>query len=89
MLNALKKRRAIRKFEPREVEREKIEILLEAATYAPNDRMREPWHFYVMQGDSLKGYQKKAYTVCCKNDVVIRGNSDGKSGDVTRIYWRG
>ncbi len=57
MLKALKKRRAIRQFEAREVEREKIEKLLEAAIYAPNDRMREPWHFYVMQGDSLKGYE--------------------------------
>ncbi|MEG0439770.1 nitroreductase family protein [Solibacillus cecembensis] len=60
MLNALKKRRAIRQFEAREVEREKIEQLLEAATYAPNDRMREPWHFYVMQGASLKGYEQVA-----------------------------
>ncbi|TSI06726.1 nitroreductase [Lysinibacillus sp. BW-2-10] len=60
MLDALKKRRAIRQFVDREVECEKIELLLEAATYAPNDRMREPWHFYVMQGDSLKGYEKVA-----------------------------
>lgn len=61
MLSALKKRRAIRQFEAREVEREKIEQLLEAATYAPNDRMREPWHFYVMQGASLKGYEQVAH----------------------------
>ncbi|MEK4423676.1 nitroreductase family protein [Solibacillus sp. FSL K6-1523] len=60
MLNALKKRRAIRQFEAREVEREKIEQLLEAATYAPNDRMREPWHFYVMQGASKQGYEQVA-----------------------------
>jgi len=60
MLEALKKRRAIRQFEARGVEREKIEKLLEAATYAPNDRMREPWHFYVIQGDSLKGYEQVA-----------------------------
>ena len=60
MLEALKKRRAVRQFEAREVEREKIELLLEAATYAPNDRMREPWHFYVLQGDSLKRYERVA-----------------------------
>ncbi|PID15979.1 nitroreductase [Sporosarcina sp. P34] len=60
MLEALKKRRAIRQFEVREVEREKIEALLEAATYAPNDRMREPWHFYVLQGDSLTQYEQVA-----------------------------
>jgi nitroreductase len=60
MLEALKKRRAIRQFDAHEVEREKIERLLEAATYAPNDRMREPWHFYVLQGDSLKRYEQVA-----------------------------
>ncbi|MDV6377397.1 nitroreductase [Sporosarcina sp. GW1-11] len=60
MLEALKKRRAIRQFETREVEREKIETLLEAATYAPNDRMREPWHFYILQGDSLMQYEQVA-----------------------------
>ncbi|KON88090.1 cobalamin biosynthesis protein CbiY [Sporosarcina globispora] len=60
MLEALKKRRAIRNFESREVELDKIETLLEAATYAPNDRMREPWHFYVLQGDSLKRYEQVA-----------------------------
>lgn len=60
MLEALKKRRAIRNFLPTEVEREKIEILLKAATYAPNDRMREPWHFYVLQGESLKRFEQVA-----------------------------
>lgn len=60
MLEILKKRRAVRQFDTREVERSKIEALLEAATYAPNDRMREPWHFYVLQGDSLKGYREVA-----------------------------
>lgn len=60
MLDVLKKRRAIRQFETREVERDKIETLLEAATFAPNDRMREPWHFYVLQGDSLKRYEQVA-----------------------------
>lgn len=60
MLEALKKRRAIRNFESREVERDRIETLLAAATYAPNDRMREPWHFYVLQAGSLKRYEQVA-----------------------------
>lgn len=61
MLEALKKRRAIRQFIPQPVEQEKIETLLEAATYAPNDRMREPWHFYVLQGESLKRFEQVAF----------------------------
>lgn len=60
VLDTLKQRRAIRQYEQKPVEREKIEQLLQAATYAPNDRMREPWHFYVLQGDSLKRYEEMA-----------------------------
>lgn len=38
----------------REVEEEKIKTLLETATWAPNDRMREPWGFYVIIGKAKK-----------------------------------
>ncbi|RBN36141.1 nitroreductase, partial [Priestia megaterium] len=40
IISQLKERRAVRDHEAREVEQEKIEQLLEAATWAPNDRMR-------------------------------------------------
>ncbi len=61
ILTALKNRRAVRNYTTQPVEREKIEQILEAATYAPNDRLREPWHFYVIQGDALKQYEKVAH----------------------------
>ncbi|MBM7647819.1 nitroreductase [Bacillus ectoiniformans] len=60
MLNQFKERRTIREFQPVEVERQKIEQLLEAAIHAPNDRMREPWHFYVLQEDALGQYRALA-----------------------------
>ncbi|WP_431027163.1 nitroreductase family protein [Lysinibacillus sp. LZ02] len=60
VIEKLQQRRAIRQYEQKPVEREKIEQLLQAATYAPNDRMREPWHFYVLQDDSLKRYEEMA-----------------------------
>ncbi|MET3292775.1 UNVERIFIED_CONTAM: nitroreductase [Brevibacillus sp. OAP136] len=56
----LKSRRAIRNYEPTEIEDEKIASLLEAATYAPNDRMREPWHFYVIRGEAKERYKQVA-----------------------------
>lgn len=59
-LEALRGRRAVRNFEPREVEREKIDYLLEAAVLAPNDRLREPWHFYVVQGRAKRDYEDLA-----------------------------
>ncbi|MCM3760217.1 nitroreductase [Alkalihalobacillus oceani] len=58
----LKARKAIRNYANREVEREKIEQLLEAATWAPNDRLREPWSFYVIQGEAKKKYEQLAHS---------------------------
>lgn len=53
----IKNRRAIRDYAQRDVEDEKIKTLLEAATWAPNDRMREPWSFYVIKGEAKKRYE--------------------------------
>lgn len=61
IIDVLYSRRTVRKFEPREVEQEKMEQLLYAATLAPNDRMREPWSFYVVQGEAKERYKSVAY----------------------------
>ncbi|MGP7817179.1 nitroreductase family protein [Niallia sp. 01092] len=60
IITELKKRRAIRDYTACEVEDEKIKVLLEAATWAPNDRMREPWSFYVIKGEAKKRYEEIA-----------------------------
>lgn len=60
ILTGLQDRRAIRNYDGREVEDEKIHQLLEAATWAPNDRLREPWTFYVVKGIAKKRYNQLA-----------------------------
>lgn len=60
ILDALKRRRATRSVKPDEVETHKIEALLAAATLAPNDRLREPWHFYVIRGEAKQRYETLA-----------------------------
>lgn len=60
ILDLLKRRRAIRSYLSKEVEKEKIMQLLEAATWAPNDRLREPWHFYVFRGEAIERYKEIA-----------------------------
>ncbi|MGK5507017.1 nitroreductase family protein [Brevibacillus formosus] len=52
VLEALKSRRAVRNYIPKEVETEKIQALLDCAVLAPNDRLRQPWHFYVIRGEA-------------------------------------
>ncbi|APH05076.1 nitroreductase family protein [Bacillus weihaiensis] len=60
VIEELKNRRAIRDYLEKDVEEEKLNILLDAATWAPNDRMREPWTFYVIKGEAKKRYEKLA-----------------------------
>lgn len=42
------KRRSIRKFSPREVEKEKIDIIVEVALRSPSARGARPWEFIVV-----------------------------------------
>lgn len=48
ILEAIQTRRSIKQFADRPVTRAEIERLLDAFVQAPNHRMTEPWHFYVL-----------------------------------------
>ncbi len=41
----LKSRRSIRKFQAKEVEKEKIDTILKSALMSPSSRARKPWEF--------------------------------------------
>ena len=48
MLELLKTRRSIRKYQNMEVEQEKIDAILKGALMAPSSRGRRPWEFIVV-----------------------------------------
>src|SRR5690349_9735062 len=48
----IKQRRSIGKMTEQAPSREQIEIILEAATHAPNHHKVEPWRFFVLAGKS-------------------------------------
>ena len=50
VFEAIRNRRSIGKVKPDMPPREKIERMLEAATYAPNHHITEPWRFIVLAG---------------------------------------
>jgi nitroreductase len=50
VLNNLRTRRSIRKYEPRPVPGEILEKIVEAGLYAPSARNSQPWHFAVVTG---------------------------------------
>ncbi len=45
---AIRQRRSIRRFTDRPISPDEIELLLTAATLAPNHRLTQPWRFYVL-----------------------------------------
>src|SRR5687767_14020476 len=52
--SVIEDRRSIGKFHPEQPPRELIEQVLEAATWAPNHRLTEPWRFFVLTGDARR-----------------------------------
>ena len=55
MLELLKTRRSIRKYQKREVEREKLDIILKSALLSPSSRGRKPWEFIVVSNPEVLG----------------------------------
>jgi nitroreductase len=53
MLELLLKRRSIRHFQDRKIEREKIEILQKCVLLSPSSRNRRPWEFFFVTESSL------------------------------------
>ncbi|SJZ81023.1 nitroreductase family protein [Garciella nitratireducens] len=49
MLDLLKTRRSIRKFQSREVEEEKIQELLKGALMAPSSKNKKPWELIILK----------------------------------------
>lgn len=60
MLDIIKGRRSIRNFTRQKLDEQQINLLLEAARWAPSAGNVQPWHFYVVQDDSLKSALSEA-----------------------------
>ncbi len=55
-LKALFERRSIRRYLPRQVEREKIEMALKAAHWAPSGKNNQPWRFVVTTDQGVRNF---------------------------------
>ena len=54
VFEAIKNRRSIRRFRKQEIEKEKIEKILEAATYAPSSGNLQNWEFILVKDENSK-----------------------------------
>jgi len=73
---ALKSRCSIRKYLPKPVSQELIEVILDAATRAPSGKNAQPWEFLVLTGDLLKEIGEA-------NVAALRSGADPGSADVS------
>jgi len=76
----LRGRRTIELFLQTEVPRSLVNEAIEAATWAPNHHVTEPWHFYVL-GDKTK---ERCLDLC--RDIVTTKSGE-KAGDFKRQSW--
>lgn len=53
VLNVIKNRRSIRKYLPRQIKEEDLNMIIESAIYAPSAHNDQPWHFTVIQNKDL------------------------------------
>lgn len=56
VMDAIERRRSVKKFSDRPVTRAEIERLLAAAVLAPNHRLTQPWRFYVLGPKARRAY---------------------------------
>ncbi len=94
-LDIAKSRYSCRKYDSKPVEAEKLALVLEAGRVAPSAVNFQPWHFYVIQGESQLNKFHAAYhrewfqsapcviVICTDHSRSWKRKADGKdSGDV-------
>ncbi|MGH2601765.1 MAG: nitroreductase family protein, partial [Dehalococcoidia bacterium] len=52
VIDTLRDRRSASRFNAESVSREAVDGLIEAARWAPNHHLTEPWRFFVLTGDA-------------------------------------
>ncbi|MFP4045883.1 MAG: nitroreductase family protein [Candidatus Aenigmatarchaeota archaeon] len=86
MIDAIRKRRSCRSFADREVETEKLEEILKAASFAPSAHGRYPWELIVVKDDETREELSKTspwakFIAESPAVVVVIGDEENSS------YW--
>jgi nitroreductase len=64
MLDAIRKRRSIRKYKKKPVEQEKLDEILRAAMFSPSAMHRRPWEFIIVRDQDMKNSLARATPWC-------------------------
>lgn len=85
VLNVIKRRRSIRKFEARQVGEADIAAIIEAGIHAPTANNEQPWHFTVIQNpEFLREINDTVRTVMAASDTEwVRNMGNNPAFQVT------
>ncbi len=76
----IKGRRTVHEFKPDPVARELVEEILEAAVWAPNHKLTQPWEFYVISGETKERLAR------LRGELKRKGHPDPASEQAAKIY---
>jgi nitroreductase len=85
VLKAIKERRSIRRFEKKDVEFSKIQLMLEAGTWAPSASNEQPWKFVVVKDQNIREGLLHNFLDRMQNYFERQGIPSHK----TRDFWSG
>jgi coenzyme F420-0:L-glutamate ligase / coenzyme F420-1:gamma-L-glutamate ligase len=69
----LRSRRSIRRFQPKDVDRERLTRILKTATYAPSAHNRQPWRFAVLTQPEPKHRLSDLLSADFRRDLAADG----------------
>jgi nitroreductase len=71
VLKVIKSRRSVRAYKPEQLKQEELDILIEAAIYAPSGSNAQPWHFTVIQDREVINHLNNV-----SKDVLAKSGSE-------------
>ncbi|MFZ5813675.1 MAG: nitroreductase family protein [Bacillota bacterium] len=79
-MDLIRGRRTVHEFRPDPIPREQVEQMLEAATWAPNHKLTQPWEFYVVCGETKERLAR------LRGELKRRGVADPSSEQAQKVY---
>jgi nitroreductase len=89
-LEAILRRRSIRKYTDQPVEPEKLDLLLQAGMAAPSAMNCKPWEFIVVTDPEKLAQFRKRLTFGDRNSpaaIVVCGNPGLSNNPAARLFW--
>jgi len=90
VIEAIFRRRSIRKYTPQEVEAEKLDLLLQAGMAAPSAMNSQPWEFIVVTDKEKLGLLQRRLIFGHRNApaaIVVCGNPRIAKNAAGRLFW--